>query len=97
MELVKYVTYMDNDQLQAECFVYGLNPKIRAMVRMWKPSTVVEAMENARYMEEHMNLNGGMRSTFCIVLDSSGRPLGHFPGEGAQGHLNMVTESHQGQ
>ena len=32
MELVKYVSYMDNDQCQAECFVYGLNPKIRVMV-----------------------------------------------------------------
>jgi hypothetical protein len=37
MELVKYVSYMDNDQQQAERFVCGLNPKIRAMVRMWKP------------------------------------------------------------
>jgi hypothetical protein len=64
MELVKYVSYMDNDQRQAEHFVYGLNPKIRAMVRMWKPSSVVEAVENARYAEEHMSLNGGMRSTF---------------------------------
>jgi hypothetical protein len=44
-------------------FVYGLNPKIRAMVRMWKPSSVAEAVENARYAEEHMSLNGGMRST----------------------------------
>jgi hypothetical protein len=33
-------------------------------VRMWKPSSVAEAVENARYAEEHMNLNGGMRSTF---------------------------------
>jgi hypothetical protein len=38
MELVKYVSYMDIDQQQEEHFVYGLNPKIRAMVRMWKPS-----------------------------------------------------------
>jgi hypothetical protein len=64
MELVKYVSYMDNDQRQAERFVYGLNPKIRAMVRMCKPSSVAKAVENARYVEEHMKLNGGMRSTF---------------------------------
>ena len=64
MELVKYVLYMDNDQRQAECFVYGLNPKIRAMVRMWKLSSVAEAMENARYAEEHMNLTRGMRPIF---------------------------------
>ena len=64
MELVKYVSYMDNDQRQAECFVYGLNPKIRAMVRMWKMSSVAEVVENARYAEEHMNLTGGTRPTF---------------------------------
>jgi hypothetical protein len=64
MELVKYVSYMDNDQQQAECFVYGLNPRIRAMVRMWKPSSVAEVVENARYVEEHMTLTGGTRSTF---------------------------------
>ena len=64
MELVKYVSYMDNDQRQAKCFFYGLNPKIRAVVRMWKPSSVAEAMENARYAKEHMNLIGGMRMTF---------------------------------
>jgi hypothetical protein len=64
MELVKYVSYMENDQRQEELFFYGLNPKIRAMVWMWKPSSVVEAIENACYVVEHMNLNGGMRSTF---------------------------------
>jgi hypothetical protein len=64
MELVKYVSYMDNDQRQAECFVYGLNPKIRFMVRMWKSYSITEAVENVHYAEEHMNLNGGMRSTF---------------------------------
>ena len=48
MELVKYVLYMDNDQRQVEHFVYGLNPRIRAMVQMWKPSSVAEAIENAR-------------------------------------------------
>ena len=64
MELVKYVSYMDNDQWQEERFVYGLNPKIRAMVGMWKLSSVEEAMENVCYAEEHMNLTGGTRTTF---------------------------------
>ena len=64
MELVKYVSYMDNNQRQAERFIYGLNPRIRAMVRIWKPSSVAEAVENARYVEEHMNLTGGTRPTF---------------------------------
>jgi hypothetical protein len=63
MELVKYVSYMDTDQRQADHFVYGLNLKIRAMVWMWKPSSVAKAVESARYTEEHMDLKGGMRST----------------------------------
>jgi hypothetical protein len=64
MELVKYVSYMDNDQRHAKHFIYGLNLKIRAMVRMWKKSLVAKAMENARYAEEQMNLTRGMRPTF---------------------------------
>jgi hypothetical protein len=79
MELVKYVSYMDNDQRQAECFVYGLNPKIRAMVRMWKPSSVAEAVENARYAEEHMKLIGGTRSTFLHHPGFVGKTLRTFP------------------
>jgi hypothetical protein len=34
------------------------------MVQMWKPSSVEKAVENTHYDEEHMSLNGGMRSTF---------------------------------
>jgi hypothetical protein len=64
MELVKYVSYMDNDQRQEEHFIYGLNPKIRAMLRMWKPSSVAEEVENERYAKEHMNIIGGTRPTF---------------------------------
>jgi hypothetical protein len=33
-------------------------------VQMWKLSSVAEEIENARYAEERMNLNGGTRSTF---------------------------------
>jgi hypothetical protein len=33
-------------------------------VRMWKPSSVAEVVENAHYVEEHMNIVGGARSTF---------------------------------
>jgi hypothetical protein len=63
MELVKYVSFMDIDQCQAYHFVYGLNLKIRPMVWMWKPLSMVEAVESAFYEEEHMSLNIGMRST----------------------------------
>jgi hypothetical protein len=79
MELVKYVSYMDNDQQQEEFFVYGLNPKIRAMVWMWKPSSIAEAVENAHYVEEHMNLTGGTRPTFLHHLGFVGKAPRTFP------------------
>jgi hypothetical protein len=43
------------------------------MVRMWKPSLAAKAVENARYAEEHINLNGGMRSTFLHHLGFVGK------------------------
>jgi len=79
MELVKYASYMDNDQRQAERFVYGLNPKIRAVVRMWKLSSVAEAVENAHYAEEHMNLTGDTRPTFPHCPGFVGKAPRTFP------------------
>ena len=79
MELVKYVSYMDNDQWQAEHFVYGFNPKIRVMVWMWKSSSVAEPVENARYAEEHMNLTGGTRLTFLHRPGFVGKVWRTFP------------------
>ena len=64
MELVKYVSYMDTDQRQADCFIYGLNPKIRAMVWMWKPSLVAKAVEHACHVEENLDLKGGGKAIF---------------------------------
>jgi hypothetical protein len=66
------------------------------MVWMWKLSSVVEEVENARYAKEHMSLNEGMRSTFPHhpgFMEKAPRPS---PGEGALGQLLMVIESHQG-
>jgi hypothetical protein len=79
MELVKYVSHMDSDQRQTEHFIYGLNPRIRAMVRMWKPFLVAEVVESARYMEEHMNLTGGARSTFSHRPGFIGKTSRTFP------------------
>jgi hypothetical protein len=87
MELVKYVSYLDSDQRHAERFIYGLNPRIRDMVRMWKPSSVAEAVESARYMEEHMNLTGGARSTFFHRPGFVGKAPRTFPkGGGSRPH-----------
>jgi hypothetical protein len=66
-------------------------------VRMWKLSAIAKDVENARYVEEHMNLTGGRRPNFLHRPGFVGKAPLYFPGEGAQGHLHMVTESHQGQ
>jgi hypothetical protein len=45
---------------------------------MWKPSSIVEAVENAHYAEEHMSLNKGMRSTFPHHPGLVGKATGTF-------------------
>jgi hypothetical protein len=79
MELVKYVSCMDNDQRQVEHFGYGLNPNIRAMVQMWKLSSVAEVVENAHYVEKHMNLTRGTRPTFLHHPRFIGKAPRKFP------------------
>ena len=59
MELVKYVPYLDSDDRQVERFVYGLNYKIRDVVRMWKPSSVAKEVEYACYVEDIPYEKGG--------------------------------------
>lgn len=56
MELVKYVPYLDIDEHQGEHFVYGLNPWIRAMVKMRRPSSVVGLFECAHYAKENLGI-----------------------------------------
>jgi len=56
MELVKYIHYLDSYERQAERFIFGLNPRIRALVSMWKPSSVAEEVECGRYVEEHLGI-----------------------------------------
>ena len=46
---------------------------------MWKPSSVTETVENARYVEEHMNLTGGTRPTFSHYLGFVGKAPRTFP------------------
>ena len=63
MELVKYIHYLDSDERQAERFIFGLNPRIRALVSMWKPSAVAKAVECGRYVEEHLGIKKDMGPT----------------------------------
>jgi hypothetical protein len=72
--------------------VYDLNPKIRAMVQMWKPSSVAEVIENIHYTEDNMSLNGGMRSTIPQHPGFMEMLLGITLGEEALGHLLMEIE-----
>ena len=46
---------------------------------MWKPSSILEVVENARYVEEHMNLNGGMRPTILHRPRFIGKEPRTFP------------------
>jgi hypothetical protein len=48
-------------------------------VQMWKLSSVAEAVENARYVEEHTNLTGGTRPTFPHRLGFMGKASRTFP------------------
>jgi hypothetical protein len=48
-------------------------------VRMWKPSSVAEAVENACYVEDHMSLTGGTRPTFPHRLGFVGKAPKTFP------------------
>jgi hypothetical protein len=48
-------------------------------VRMWKLSSVAEAVENVHYVEEHMNLTGGARPTFTHRPGFVGKALRIFP------------------
>jgi hypothetical protein len=52
-------------------------------MRMWKPSSVAEAVENACYAEEHMNLTGGTRPTFLHHLGFVGKAPRIFPRGGS--------------
>ena len=63
MELVKYIHYLDSDERQAKRFIFGLNPRIRALVSMWKTSSVAEAVECGRYAEEHLGIKKDMGPT----------------------------------
>jgi len=53
---VKYIHYLDSDECKAERFIFGLNPRIRALVRMWRPSLVAKAVECGCYAEEHLGI-----------------------------------------
>jgi hypothetical protein len=48
-------------------------------VRMSKPSSVAEVVENVRYAEEHVNLTGGTRSTFSHRPGFIGKTPRTFP------------------
>jgi hypothetical protein len=48
--------------MKRRSFLCGLNPNIRAMVYMWKLSSVAKGVEIVGYAEGNMSLNGGIRS-----------------------------------
>lgn len=85
MELVKYVPYLDTNECQAKRFVYGLNSRIKAMVRMWKPSSIVEVVECARYAEEHLGIKRDVRPTKSLQPGFPGKtPRKFFRGNSSR-------------
>ena len=66
------------DERQAEHFIFGLNTRIRAMVRMWKPPTVAETVECARFAEEHLGIRRDFRPAEPIPQAFTGRTSRNF-------------------
>lgn len=83
MELVKYLPYLDTDECQAECFVYGLNLRTRDMVIMWRSSSVAEAFKCAHYVEEHLGLKMESRPFGPPQVGLVGNTPYHFSREGS--------------
>lgn len=80
IELVKHVSYMDIDQCQEYHFIYRLNPKIREMVWMWKPSSIAKVVEQAHYAKERLDLKEGNKTIFHNSQGLCRRPLVPFAG-----------------
>jgi len=99
IELVKYVSYMKIDQHQVYLFVYRLNRhKIRALMWMWKPYSVVEAVENDHYANKILDIKGVREGVYNFSFHSSwdlwGRLLEPSPMEEILGHVLMEIELH---
>eukprot|EP00253_Pinus_taeda_P026094 PITA_26094 len=85
MELVKYIHYLDSDERQVERFIFGLNPRIRALVSMWKPSSVAEAVECGRYAEEHLGIKKYMGPAGPLQSGFPGKaPRNFFRGDSSR-------------
>ena len=85
MELVKYIPYLDFDERQAEHFIFGLNLRIRALVSMWKPSSVVEAVECGCYAEKHLGIKKDVGPTKPLQSSFLGKtPQNFFRGSSSR-------------
>ena len=52
-----------SDSFLLDCFVGGLKPTIKSMVRAFKPTSIFEAIEQARHQEDHI-LNQAPQKTY---------------------------------
>eukprot|EP00253_Pinus_taeda_P008878 PITA_08878 len=69
--LVHHVDYMADDRRQAERFLHGLDPLVRAEVAMWKPTTMATTTNLAKQVLRKINMKKQI-----IVGENSGRE--HF-------------------
>jgi len=66
--LVHHVDYMADDRRQAERFLHGLDPLVRAEVAMWKPTTMATTTSLAKQVLRKINMKKQM-----IVDGNSGK------------------------
>jgi len=69
--------------------MYGLRPKIREMMWLWKPSSIAEVVEQARYVEEHVDLKGEGRAIFPCQIGFMGKAPRTFQRGEFEGHHHM--------
>ena len=66
--LIHHVDYMADDKRQAERFLHGLDPLVRAEVAMWKPTTMATTTSLAKQVLRKINMKKQM-----IVDRNSGK------------------------
>ena len=69
MQLVKYVPYMNTNERQVECFVCGMNCKIRVLVHMMN-MTLVAKVVSMHAILKNLLIPKGIREGYQIGVSS---------------------------
>ena len=63
MELLRYATHLNTESVKVNKFLYGLNPIIKEKVRILRPTTLHEVVQQAIIAEEELLGNKGKDKT----------------------------------